>query len=114
RAGGLPAALRSLERALRLAEPEGYVRLIIGEGAPIETLLQGAATSLDGAGSGYARELLTAIRASEGSTAPEHRLVDPLSEREREVLGLLASDLGGPDIARTLVVSLNTVRTHTK
>jgi LuxR family maltose regulon positive regulatory protein len=41
-------------------------------------------------------------------------LIEPLSERELEVLRLLASDLSGPDIARELVVSLNTVRTHTK
>jgi len=41
-------------------------------------------------------------------------LVDPLSERELDVLRLLATDLDGPDIARQLVVSLNTVRTHTK
>ena len=41
-------------------------------------------------------------------------LPEPLSEREREVLRLLATDLAGPDIARQLVVSLNTLRTHTK
>jgi LuxR family maltose regulon positive regulatory protein len=40
-------------------------------------------------------------------------LVDPLSERELDVLRLLATDLDGPDFARQLVVSLNTVRTHT-
>jgi LuxR family maltose regulon positive regulatory protein len=41
-------------------------------------------------------------------------LIEPLSERERQVLRLLATDLGGPDIARELVVSLSTVRTHTR
>ncbi len=41
-------------------------------------------------------------------------MIDPLSERELDVLRLLATDLGGPEIARELVVSLNTVRTHTK
>jgi LuxR family maltose regulon positive regulatory protein len=41
-------------------------------------------------------------------------LVDPLSEREMEVLRLLATDLDGPDVARRLVVSLNTLRTHTR
>ena len=44
----------------------------------------------------------------------EQGLVEPLSERELDVLRLLATDLDGPDIARRLVVSLNTVRTHTK
>ena len=41
-------------------------------------------------------------------------LVDPLSQRELDVLRLLGTDLDGPDIARELVLSLNTVRTHTK
>ena len=41
-------------------------------------------------------------------------LVDPLSERELDVLRLLRSDLSGPDIAHELTVSLNTMRTHTK
>ena len=44
----------------------------------------------------------------------QQRLVDPLSQRELAVLRLLGSDLSGPEIARELVVSLNTVRTHTK
>ena len=42
------------------------------------------------------------------------KLADPLSEREMEVLGLLASELTGPEIARHLFISLNTLRTHTK
>ena len=41
-------------------------------------------------------------------------MVEPLSERELDVLRLLASELDGPDIARELVLSLNTVRSHTK
>ena len=50
-----------------------------------------------------------------GQTTPAgQRLVEPLSERELDVLRLLGSDLGGPDIARELSVSLNTLRTHTR
>ena len=41
-------------------------------------------------------------------------MIEPLSERELDVLRLLGTDLGGPDIARELTVSLNTMRTHTK
>jgi LuxR family maltose regulon positive regulatory protein len=41
-------------------------------------------------------------------------MIEPLSDRELDVLRLLATELGGPDIARELVLSLNTVRTHTK
>ncbi len=49
-----------------------------------------------------------------GQGPPGAELVDPLSDRELDVLRLLGSDLDGPAIARELVVSLNTVRTHTK
>ncbi len=49
-------------------------------------------------------------------SAPSARsgLVEELSDRELDVLRLLRSDLSGPDIARELIVSLNTVRTHTR
>ena len=47
-------------------------------------------------------------------TPVQHDLVEPLSERELDVLRLLGTDLDGPDIARELMVSLNTLRTHTK
>ena len=52
-------------------------------------------------------------RTARGS-ARDQPLIEPLSERELEVLRLLESDLDGPDIARELVVSLTTVRTHTR
>ena len=44
----------------------------------------------------------------------KHGLIEAVSERELEVLRLLGSDLSGPDIARELLVSINTLRTHTK
>jgi LuxR family maltose regulon positive regulatory protein len=59
----------------------------------------------------YARRLLAAV---EDRPPVEQDLIDPLSERELDVLRLLGTDLDGPDIARRLVVSLNTVRTHTR
>jgi LuxR family maltose regulon positive regulatory protein len=110
--GDTAAALVPLERALNLAEPEGYVRLFVDEGAAMASLLEAAAER--GIAPGYARRLLRAFGNIEESTTATQRLIEPLSERERDVLRLLASDLGGPDIARELVVSLNTVRTHTK
>nr|WP_272949126.1 LuxR C-terminal-related transcriptional regulator [Kribbella pittospori] len=61
--------------------------------------------------------LLDAVRRPTVQTpkpAGDQALVDPLSDRELDVLRLLAGDLDGPSIARQLVVSLNTVRTHTK
>ena len=60
------------------------------------------------------RRLLAASTGRPDGSPSAQPLVDPLSERELEVLRLLATDLDGPDIARQLVVSLNTLRTHTK
>jgi LuxR family transcriptional regulator, maltose regulon positive regulatory protein len=57
---------------------------------------------------------LGAVDKGEPGTPVRQDFIDPLSERELDVLRLLATDLDGPDIARQLVVSLNTVRTHTK
>jgi LuxR family maltose regulon positive regulatory protein len=110
--GDSPAALTALESALMLAEPEGYVRLFVDEGPPMASLLRGAARR--GMAPNYVRRLLAAIKETESGSQPgQSGLVEPLSERELDVLRLLGTDLDGPDIARRLVVSLNTVRTHT-
>ena len=62
----------------------------------------------------YVRRLLAAVNKTEDSTPVSQGLIELLSARELEVLRLLGTDLDGPEIARELVVSLNTVRTHTK
>jgi LuxR family maltose regulon positive regulatory protein len=112
-AGDNPAgALTSLARAVALAEPEGYVRIFIDEGPPMAALLKLAAKPRNA--SSYVRRLLAAVVTVEGLSTVGQPLIEPLSERELEVLRLLGSELDGPDIARELVVSLNTVRTHTK
>ena len=114
-AGDTPAAMAPLERALALAEPEEYVRVFADEGAPMAVLLDAAARR--GMAPGYMRRILAAFGTSdsqESGTGHGPTLLEPLSEREREVLRLLETDLSGPEIARQLVVSLNTVRTHTK
>jgi LuxR family maltose regulon positive regulatory protein len=106
------AALAALERALVLAAPEGYVRLFINEGAPMEALLKLAVKRR--IAPAYARTLLAAFGRVE-APQPVHRdVIEALSERELDVLRLLGSDLGGPQIARELMVSENTMRTHTK
>ena len=109
--GDSSAALASLGRAIALAEPEGYVRVFVDEGPAMLTLLKLAAR--EPGRSSQVRRLLVAMVAPEGRPSSDRPLVEPLSERELEVLHLLASDLGGPDIARALTVSLPTVRTHT-
>ena len=62
----------------------------------------------------YVRRLQNALQRDRGTSPATQGLVDPLSQRELDVLRLLGTDLSGPDIARELVLSLNTVRTHTK
>jgi LuxR family maltose regulon positive regulatory protein len=124
------AALVTLEQALALAEPHGYVRTFADAGAPMTALL--TAFAREHGSSGYVSHVLSACgveptaatlpaSAPRGPAPPEatprsgaQRLVDPLSGRELDVLRLLATDLDGPDIARRLSVSLNTLRTHTK
>jgi LuxR family transcriptional regulator, maltose regulon positive regulatory protein len=110
--GDMPAALVPLERALRLAEPEGYVRMFVDEGPPMAVLLEEAAKH--GIAPNYVRQLLTAAGSTEDRTPVKQGLLEPLSGRELEVLRLLGTDLNGPEIARELIVSLNTVRTHTQ
>ena len=105
-------ALDSLARAVALAEPEGYVRVFIDEGLPMAALLKLAAKERKAPS--YVRRLLAAVVTAEGPTPVEQPLIEPLSERELEVLRLLGSELGGPAIARELTVSLATVRTHTR
>ncbi|MBW4438387.1 MAG: hypothetical protein KME04_14705 [Pleurocapsa minor GSE-CHR-MK-17-07R] len=110
--GNISAALSPLKRALTLAEPEHYVRTFVDEGAPMMRLLEEAAKG--GVAPGYVHQLLrSAGKAVEGPPV-QHGLTDRLSEREIDVLRLLATDLSGPEIARELIVSLNTLRTHTR
>ena len=111
--GDAAAALAAVTGAVTRAEAEGYVRLFADEGPPMAALLRPLMKD-DRAPRGYVRRLLAACTGRPDSSPSAQPLVDPLSERELEVLRLLATDLDGPDIARQLVVSLNTLRTHTK
>jgi LuxR family maltose regulon positive regulatory protein len=98
--GDIPPALMSLERALTLAEPEGYVRIFVDEGKPMAELLKRAGKN-------------KSSFLEQQAIIPQP-LVDPLSEHEVEVLRLLRTELSGPEIARERMVSLNTIRTHTQ
>jgi LuxR family maltose regulon positive regulatory protein len=127
RAGGDTAgALAALERALILAEPEGYVRVFVSQGPPMAALLESAAQQWSRWD--YVHRLVDACRHDghpaardrpgnqPGGPAPrgDRGLPEPLSGRELDVLRLLRTDLDGPAIARELFVSVNTLRTHTK
>lgn len=124
-------ALAALGHAVELAEADGWVRLFVDAAPALVDLLSELVTKRPA--STYTQDLLAVVTgasvpapaaptaaelapAQEPATgpAPGTWLVDPLSDRELDVLRLLGSDLDGPAIARQLVVSLNTVRTHTK
>ena len=110
--GDTPGALALLRKLLALAEPEGYFRIFADGGRPMAVLLEEAAAQ--GIAPKYARRLLMLFGSTEGRPPAKQALREPLSERERDVLRLLRTELSGPDIARELIVSLNTLRTHTK
>lgn len=117
----ISSALSALERALKLAEPEGYVRLFLDEGAAMETLLRKAATNK--IMPDYTGRLLSAFEAQQKEIGEEtppsaspasSSLIEPLSQRELDILRLFKTELSGPEIAQELVIALSTVRTHTK
>lgn len=120
--GDLAPALDDLGRALSLGVPAGYRRLFLDEGAPMAGLLAAAGAGADAAAAGFAHEVVRAAaseapsggRQATGSHAGTDAPTDVLSDRELQVLHLLASELSGPEIARQLFVSVNTLRTHTK
>jgi LuxR family maltose regulon positive regulatory protein len=116
--GDLAAALADLGRALGAGVPSGYRRLFLDEGAPMTELLRKAARRPGLPGAAEAVVVLEAgERARAAAPAPRAAAPggpEPLSERETEVLRLLATDLTGPEIAARLFMSVNTFRTHTR
>ena len=113
-AGHEDQALASLVRALLRAEPEGYVRAFVDEGRPMAGLLHKAAAR--GITPDYTRQLLAALAAGDDPAAsrlPETvALIEPLSERELEVLRLVASGASNQDIAAQLSIALTTAKKH--
>jgi LuxR family maltose regulon positive regulatory protein len=105
-------ALQRLAEALAMAEPGGFVRSFIDEGPTMAALLREAAKHPTAPA--YIRQLQAAFGKAEGITPLPQLLIEPLSERELEVLRMLGTELNGPELARELMVSLNTLRTHTK
>ena len=112
--GDADSAAGDLAAALTAGVPAGYCRLFLDEGQPMAELL-GCLARAETLGVRAHAEYLLAAAQRRPSPAPAGRASEEgLSERERDVLRLLASELSGPEIARELYVSVNTLRTHTK
>jgi LuxR family maltose regulon positive regulatory protein len=108
-------ALKSLAKALVLAEPEGYVRTFVDQGASMAALLPLAAAR--GVVPQYVHKLLAAFADWGPDKAEVHNrqpgIIEPLSERELEVLRLIAAGLSNRQIADELWLALGTVKKHT-
>jgi LuxR family transcriptional regulator, maltose regulon positive regulatory protein len=111
----LPAALDTLSEALSIAALEGYVRLFLDEGAPMLTLLSGVSKT-ESLLHSYVEQLLTHAHVAPSSLeyqpAKQQPLVEPLSERELEVLHLMAAGASNEEIAEQLVIAVGTVKRH--
>ena len=112
-----PLALLALQRALVLAEPQGYVRIFVDEGAPMKQLLSAAAAR--GMLPGYVARLLAVFEPqthmAERKSFPRHpQLIETLSQRELEVLELLSHGLSNREISERLFIALNTVKGHNR
>jgi LuxR family maltose regulon positive regulatory protein len=109
-------ALEVIRRCLVFAAPEGYVRIFVERGRPMVKLLKAALSQ--GIETEYINRLLAAFQSlSEPRETPSlatKLLVEPISEREVEVLRLLEGSLNTPEIAAQLYISVGTVRTHIK
>jgi LuxR family maltose regulon positive regulatory protein len=118
-------ALATLAQAVTLAAPEGYIRRFVDEGAAMLAMLHAVATQ--GIAPDYLTRLLAAFPATtnpqagmrqelppvQRSTSNDAPLVEPLSQRELEVIRLIADGKSNAEIAQTMVIALSTVKTHT-
>jgi LuxR family maltose regulon positive regulatory protein len=119
--GNTPLALASLERALTMAEPEGYVHVFVDEGTPMARLLSEAAARR--IAPDYTGKLLAAFESGAQKSVDKsypppaalaQPLVEPLSPRELEVLQLIAQGLSNREICERLFIALDTVKGHNR
>jgi LuxR family maltose regulon positive regulatory protein len=115
--GDMTRALMTLEKALKLSEPRGFCRTFVDEGSSMGHLLEDVLKR--NPGSQYVRQLLAALtneypRDEMGTIPDQSELVEPLSDREIEVLKQIAEGLTNQEIADRLYLSVNTVKAHTR
>jgi LuxR family maltose regulon positive regulatory protein len=117
--GETDEAVQVVGDALALAEPGGFIRRFVDEGPPMARLLREAAAR--GIALEYTQQVLAAFSAAGPSQplpgqvdGPQSALIEPLSEREREVLQHIAEGLSNQEIASRLYLSLHTVKVHAR
>jgi len=108
----LSSAMSVLERALKLAQPEGYLRIFADEGDYLSVLLKEA--SIRGICPEYISVILEAINTpmDQNKTSSDQPLIEPLSRRELEVLELIMQGLSNREICDKLFIALDTVKGH--
>jgi LuxR family maltose regulon positive regulatory protein len=110
-AASAPAdAMSFLADALNNAQPEGFVRTFVDKGGPMRLLLE-RLRSQGGERKEYILALLAAFGGA-GKASVSQPLVEPMSERELEILRLLADGLSNQEVARRLVISVGTAKSH--
>ena len=114
--GNKNQAQKIILQALKMAEPEGFIRTFLDEGPVVASLLYLLISNEPD--TSYAGEILRAFRTQEiafqEKEVSKSDLIEPLSDREQEVLQYLAEGLSNREIAQKLTVSLSTVKTHTR
>ncbi len=120
-AGSTPQAFASLERPLHLAQPEDYFQTFVDEGEPMRALLSVFQSWIEKQPRSqyqelhvYVGKLLSAFAQPAGIGKPASRMIEALSQRELEVLQLIAQGLSNNEISKKLFLALNTVKGHNR